>query len=300
MYTNLVFSSGGIKGICFIGALIELEKLGLLKNITQFAGTSVGSIIATLIAIGYNPKEIKRIMLGKEQQTIDFDKIADTSNIIVDIYHFIHHYGMAYGDYLYHAMGEVIKHKTGDENYTFGDLYRDKGFNLIITAVNLNRKKLVYFYHETYPDLPIREAIRMSTSVPFLYIPYIYNNEYYVDGGTLNTYLIEVFDGTQPDTIKTMYDGIPNPKTLGLKIVYPNTESNEINHLYDYAYSFIETFLAENENKNLLESNLSRTIDIETPAYPLRKFDLTLEEKKHLIRQGKKGVRTYFTKTMKF
>jgi NTE family protein len=292
MYTNLVFSSGGIKGICFIGALIELEKLDLLKNITHFAGTSVGSIIATLIAIGYTPKETKRIMLGEK---IDFDKIADTSNYIVDIYHFINQYGMAYGDYLYQAMGDVIKQKTGNEDYTFGDLYRDKGYNLVITAVNLNRKKLVYFYHETYPDLPIRVAIRMSTSVPFLYIPYIYNNEYYVDGGTLNTYLIEVFDGAAPDDIKTMYDGIPNPKTLGLKIVYPEPESTEINHLYDYAYSFIETFLAENENKNLLASNLSRTIQINTPAYPLKKFDLTLEEKKHLIRQGKKGVRTYFT-----
>jgi len=292
MYTNLVFSGGGVKGISFIGSLIELEKLGLLKNINHFAGTSVGSIIATLIAIGYSPKEIKKLMLNEDR--LNFDKIVDSSIVIVDIYHFINYYGIAYGDYIYEALGQVIYDKTNNEDYTFEDLLRDKNRQLIITATNLNTKNLVYFYHKTYPDLPIRQAIRMSTSVPFLYMPYIYNNEYYVDGGMLNNYIIEVFDGGNPEDIQTRYDGIPNEKTLGFKIVYDNNNDNKINHLYDYTYSFIETFLAENERKNLLKDNMNRTIKIETPNYPLKKFDLTLEEKNHLIKQGKKGVKQFF------
>jgi NTE family protein len=294
MYTNLVFSGGGVKGICFIGALLELEKLGFLKDIKNLAGTSVGSIIATLVALGFTPKEIKNMMLSKEDSKIDFNKIVDSSNIVLDIYHFINHYGVAYGDYIYQALGEVIKIKSNNPDYTFGELYRDRGIELIITATNLNKKNLVYFYHITYPDLPIRKAIRMSTSVPILYMPYIFNNEYYVDGGTLDNYILEVFDGEKPDDIKTRYEGVTNIKTLGFKIISAELNANEINHLYDYAYSFVETFLAENARKDLLKNNLDRTVRIDTPAYPLKKFDLTLEEKKHLIKQGKKGVRAFF------
>jgi len=291
MYTNLVFSGGGVKGIGFIGALIELEKLEKLKNIKNLAGTSVGSIIAMLVALGFTPKEIKNLMF--EDKKIDFDKIVDY-HYYLNIYHFINNYGMAYGDYLYIVLGDIIKSKTGNPDYTFQNLYDDKGVKLVITATNLNRKNLIYMYHLTYPLMPIRKAIRMSTSVPFLYMPVIHDDEYYVDGGTLNDYIIEAFDGDRPEDIQTRYNGISNPQTLGFKIVQEESECEQINHLYDYAYSFIESFLAENERKYLLSKNIVRTVLINTPAYPLKKFDLSIEEKKQLITQGELGVREFF------
>ncbi len=284
---NLVFSGGGAKGISFIGALLELEKMEKL-NFKNLAGTSAGSIVATLLAIGYTPKEMKKIMLE-----MDFDSIVD-DNKLLNIYHFITSYGIAYGDYLYKTLGNIIKIKTNNPDYTFEELYKDKNINLVITATNLNKKNLVYLYHKNYPTMPIRQAIRMSTSVPFLFMPVIYNDEYYVDGGTLNDYIIEVFDGLVPDDIQTRYDGVPNPDTLGFKIIQKESSDNKIDHLYDYVYSFIESFLAENERKYLLKENLERTICIETPAYPLQKFNLTIEEKKHLINQGKLAVSLKF------
>jgi NTE family protein len=272
---NLVFSGGGVKGICFVGAIKELEKLGHL-NVKNLAGTSVGSIVASLIALGFNAKEIKQLMMDK----INFNNIVDHSNVLTDAYHIMNNYGYGYGNYIYDILGEIIKSKTNNENYTFEDLYHDKQVNLIISATNLNQKKLICFNYVTHPKMSIRLAIRMSTSVPFLYMPVIYEGEYYVDGGTLNNYMIDIFDNV-------------NKNTLGLKISQPH-EIHQINHFYDYAYSFIETFMADNERKELLNVNIDRTVFIETPAYPLSKFDLTMDEKIHLIKQGKKSVRKFF------
>ena len=56
MNLGLVLSGGGVKGAAHIGVLqaIEEEKI----NIDYISGTSSGSIIATLYAIGYSPRDI--------------------------------------------------------------------------------------------------------------------------------------------------------------------------------------------------------------------------------------------------
>ncbi|MGR3912515.1 MAG: patatin-like phospholipase family protein [Candidatus Rhabdochlamydia sp.] len=50
---NLAFQGGGSKGLAYIGALRALEQKKLLSKVQRVAGTSAGSIIATLLAVGY-------------------------------------------------------------------------------------------------------------------------------------------------------------------------------------------------------------------------------------------------------
>src|SRR5687767_10533781 len=132
MYTNIVLSGGGVRGIALVSALGELEKMGMLKNITNYAGASVGSLIACLLAIGYTVIEIKDIL-----NTIDYDKILDDkSGYIRDVYNIIADYGYAPGNYLYNMIGKLIKDKTGNIDYTLEDLYYKQHKKLIITTTN--------------------------------------------------------------------------------------------------------------------------------------------------------------------
>ncbi len=270
---SLVFSGGGIKGIAYIGALRQLEKLNKLKDIHHYAGSSVGALVASLVAIGYNVKEIKQLMLD-----IDFNKLLDDKfGIIRDIYNFIKNYGYASGEYIYKLAGKLIKAKTGNADYTLLDLYKDKQKELIITTVNLNTRSIVYLKHDNinYLNISIRQAIRMSISIPFVFQPVKYQDCYYCDGGVLNNYPIHCFDNA-----------------LGLKLVQDVPEKEEINNLYEYSYAYIETFLAENDRHTL--DNKNKTIFIKTDNYALSKFDLTMEEKQKLIKQGKEAVKNYF------
>lgn len=63
-FRNLVFEGGGIKGIAYAGALMELEKRGILDEIIRVGGTSAGAITATLVALGYKNKEIAHIVMN--------------------------------------------------------------------------------------------------------------------------------------------------------------------------------------------------------------------------------------------
>ncbi|HAU8297211.1 patatin-like phospholipase family protein [Vibrio parahaemolyticus] len=56
MLCNAVFEGGGAKGIAHIGALKAIEQYNL--KIDKLAGTSAGSIIATMIALGYSADEL--------------------------------------------------------------------------------------------------------------------------------------------------------------------------------------------------------------------------------------------------
>src|SRR5271166_6526508 len=71
-YKYLVFSGGGMRGLSFAGAVSSLEKKGLeLNKLKGIGGVSAGSIIASLLAIGYTPDELNEIL-----PTINYNKIA--------------------------------------------------------------------------------------------------------------------------------------------------------------------------------------------------------------------------------
>lgn len=54
-YEALIFEGGGMKGLCYVGALLELSRDSFvdLSRVYHFGGTSAGSIIATLLASNY-------------------------------------------------------------------------------------------------------------------------------------------------------------------------------------------------------------------------------------------------------
>ena len=62
-YKNLVLSGGGVKGVAHCGALKYLHEIGVIAGINKIAATSAGSIIASLLAVGYTALEIEAEIL---------------------------------------------------------------------------------------------------------------------------------------------------------------------------------------------------------------------------------------------
>ena len=56
---NCIFGGGGVRGMCYIGALKALNELNI--EIGSIAGSSVGAVFAALLAVGYNEEEIKEL-----------------------------------------------------------------------------------------------------------------------------------------------------------------------------------------------------------------------------------------------
>ena len=71
---GVVLSGGGAKGMAHIGVLKVLEQNGI--PIDYIVGTSMGSIIGGLYAIGYSPDQLDSLVRAQDWTTLLTDKTA--------------------------------------------------------------------------------------------------------------------------------------------------------------------------------------------------------------------------------
>ena len=67
---GFAFAGGGAKGLAIVGALVALEEAGIYPDV--ITGTSIGSIVGGLYAMGYSAKELEKI-----SQEIDWASYFD-------------------------------------------------------------------------------------------------------------------------------------------------------------------------------------------------------------------------------
>lgn len=171
-YTCL-FGGGAIRGIAYIGAIKAFEELGITSN--TLAGSSVGSIFAALLAVGYNAKELKEIF-----SKVNFDLFKDISIGIGPIF------ALSKGEVFLEWVRELIEKKFYGENYKKGAnravTFKDVEKNLVIITTNLSNFECKEFSKFETPDYEIASAIRISSCMPGLMKPIEYNKTLLVDG----------------------------------------------------------------------------------------------------------------------
>jgi len=166
-YTCL-FGGGAIRGLAYIGTIRALEELGIEYDI--FGGSSVGSIIAALVASGYKSFEIENFFLK-----VNFDLFKDI------------HLGLGKGfalskggifqDWLNELLNNKCK-RTCEGNITFKDIEKP----LVIITTDIKNFCTQEFSTFESPDFEVAQAIKISSSMPGLMAPYEYNGAYLVDG----------------------------------------------------------------------------------------------------------------------
>jgi len=272
-YEALIFEGGGVKGIAYNGALLKLEELDILKNIKYVAGTSAGSQAALLVACGYNATEIENIL-----SEVPFSKFLDSSwGFFRDMYRLIFKYGYYKGVYLEKYIDNLIYKKLSIQNITFENLYKKTGIVLRVTGTCLNTQSLEWFDHVKTPNMKVAKAIHISSCIPFMFKPVMYNNKYYIDGGCLNNLPCNAFE---------------DKCTLAMNLV-ESEECHEIKGFKQFTASVINTIL-KGANSKTVNDNVD-VININTGSISAINFNLTNDEK-HLLKDiGYKTVTQYFT-----
>ena len=185
-FKNLVFEGGGVKGIAYVGALRELDRRGIMKDIARVGGTSAGAITAVLVGLNYSLSEIDAIL-----RSLDFKKFMDDSwGVIRDTDRLLNDFGWYKGDCFRDWIGRVIEKKAGNSEATFNDLdslKEQQGFrDLYLIGTNLSTKFSEVFSCEHTPRMCVADAVRISMSIPlFFAAKRNFRNDLYVDGGVL-------------------------------------------------------------------------------------------------------------------
>ncbi len=283
MYTNLAFDGGGARGIAYVGAMRVLEEKDMMKDIKRVVGTSVGSIIATAVALGYTADQMEELLLNK-----NFNDFKDNSGyIIINVLKFFVNYGYYRGNEFTKWIEEIIKTKTDNGSITFKQVYEDYGKELIIAGTCLNRKKTIYFNHNDYPNMTIKEAIRISASIPFFFDAYRFRDEVYVDGGITDSYPFGYFN--------------EDDKTLGFKLDFKlltlqKTQGDRIYWMGDYLYHFMTTVLNRVEQVHVKDYYWKNTVILDALDVGITEFEIPLGKKLALIRIGYDTTKKFLEK----
>jgi NTE family protein len=152
---GLVLSGGGARGIAHIGVLKALNELNIHPTI--ISGTSAGSIIGVLYAMGLS-----------SQDMIDF--VGHSS-----LWKFFRFEWSAGGLSNLNYLKERLIQIGIPPN--FEDLQK----KLYVTATNLTKGKTEIFH-----EGPLLDTILASCSIPLVFKPVIINGDRYADGGILN------------------------------------------------------------------------------------------------------------------
>lgn len=171
-YTCL-FGGGAIRGVSYIGAIKQLEELNI--DIPTLGGSSVGSIFAALLSVGYSADEMNQVFSG-----VNFNLFRDISIGIGPFF------ALSKGEVFLEWIRELIEKKYYGENYRKGQnnavTFKDISKNLIIITTDLSNFECKEFSKEETPDYEIASAIRISCCMPGLMKPIEYNNRLLVDG----------------------------------------------------------------------------------------------------------------------
>ena len=184
---GLVLSGGGAKGFAYIGLFKVIEEAGL--PIDYIGGTSIGSIMAGLYAIGYPADSIESIV-----RSIDWDAVLNDK---ID---------RKYIAYEQKEFGEkfIITLPFKNKNVTLSpSLYQGQEVDLLV-----NHYFSPAFHINDFDKLPtpflcigtdlltgeavvldtgfLPKAIRASMSIPAYFSPVECNGRFLVDGGVVN------------------------------------------------------------------------------------------------------------------
>ncbi len=271
----LILSGGGTRGMTYYGVLKALDELNILKNIHTFATTSVGSFFACMYLIGYNTEEL-----------IDFMYLFDVKKLSgLDSYEnipfldILQNFGLDDGENIHIIFNKLLKAKGLKENMTLLELYNITKKKFISTCVCINTKEAVYISHENFPELRISDAVRMSSCFPFYYKPVIYKNKYYVDGGLINNYPINLFKDNIDEVVGILMDN--------------KYEYAEINTFQSFFYNCLLTFM-RGISYNSFKGWEKYTIIIEVKQLNVLQFDMTKEFKNNMYKLGYNSVMDYF------
>lgn len=225
MKVGVSLAGGGIRGIAHVGVLKALEENNI--KVAAIAGTSAGSIIATLYAIGYSPYYIYLLFKRYARDIINIR----SKPIINGITNFIRN----------NKIGIAGLSDGNEFEKMYDELARKKGFRLIgdikmpllVSAVDIGESKEYIFTNcasrknikDNYiTEIGIGRAVRASSSFPAIFCPCEYKNHIFMDGGVLNNLPTE--------ELKKVYTG---------KIISVNFESDPVYNDYDIMNIIMKT-----------------------------------------------------------
>lgn len=274
----VVLSGGGAKGMAHIGVLRVLERAGIPIDIV--AGTSMGSIVGGLYAMGYDAEQLDSMVRRQDWTFLLSDKQEAHSPLL--------HNRLWQNTYMLskqltlkdrriaNAVGGFIEGRNLDQLFrSLAAEYADsisfdslpRPFACVATDIITNSE---YVFHSG----SIVEAMRSSMAIPGVFSPVRKDGMVLVDGGLRNNFPVDVALDMGADVV------------IGVTVQGAPKTADDIHGATDVLSQIVDV-----NCKNKYDDNLARTdvaIRVDTRGYSAASF--SLEAIDTLIQRGERAA----------
>lgn len=308
----------GVRGIAYAGGIKYLEENNLLSNVKKVGGTSAGAIAALALCLNYSAEEIENIISATKIQKFNDGKFF----FIGGISRLNRKYGWYRGKAFTKWLEDLIIKKTGNGDITFQELHESGFRDLYVTGTCLNHQNLLVFSYETFPEMKLKDAVRISMSIPLYFEAVIIDttghvinrkqatSEHHivVDGGFTGNFPIGLFDeagyGNGAST------RIPNHGTIGMRIDSPEQIRYDslqkglapvpIHRFRNFVGAFYNYVIENLNREKLIPEDWERTVSISSGDVGPKIRRLSPQEKKMLITNGYLAMKAFFNQHPSF
>ncbi len=239
---GLVLSGGGAKGLAHIGVIKVLEEAGIRPD--YISGTSMGSIVGGLYAIGYDAKRLEKIVLEEDWDFLLTDMV--------------------------HRKELSMEEKESEGRYIISFPIQGRRINLptgLVSGHNIHNKLTrltsTVYYENDFSKLPVpficiatdiingeqvilkngdlADAMRASMAIPTIFSPVELNGRILVDGGVVNNFPVQELKDMGADII------------IGVNVGFRYYQKDELNSMLKIME---QTIFMHSELKNDLAESM--------------------------------------------
>jgi len=277
---RIALSGGGMRGLAHVGALIALEKHGMLKRVKEYVGTSAGAMLALCIIIGYTFSELRTLSILFNfalLQNIDLDNMLEI----------VEKCGVDDGSNLNRFISILLRTKGYPETITFEEFYAKNvdALNLRVYAVDLTKCTYTEFSVRNTPSMEMRMAVHASMTIPFLFVPVAdpVSGAKYVDGAVVAHFPFHHLSSDERE------------ETLGLTFADgEGTSSTPDTSIVSFIFR-IYISIYHHQNEALKVAWRHRIIYIPCGNFPALSFDASEDDKMSLIAAGEGAADAFIT-----
>ncbi|UQZ32559.1 patatin [Paenibacillus sp. PK3_47] len=303
MEINAVFEGGGIKGISLAGAVKGTEQAG--RTFSRVAGTSSGSIIASLLAAGYDGEAMSRIIRNTSFTSFLKRGVLYNTAVVGPALRVLIKKGLYSGEAFEAWIRDLLREKG---IVTFSDLPKGK---LSIIASDITNGRIVVLpddledYGFSPGEFEVAKAVRMSCSIPYFFDPVMLRLNgkasngksfteqfvYFVDGGLLSNFPLWLFE-EKADGFKSPGRKIP---TVGYQLIGKTApQPHRITGPFSMLQALVGTMLSAHDERYIETEKFVRTVKIPTLGIPTTRFHISAELSEEMYAAGFRAGEEFF------
>lgn len=260
---DVILASSGVRAPCFIGGLKAIQEKGY--HVARIAGTSGGAIVAASFALGHSIDE-----MYERAQTIPYDDFKDFNvTNLISLKNPSVYTGRALDKYYQSLYGDAV--------------LKDFKIDCRISVVSIVGRKRHILTRDSHPYLPVWKAVRMSSTIPFIFPWYDLDGDPVTDGA-LVTSMFDMF----PDSPRPVISLRPRSDHFIKRKIQDVQASSTI--LWSYLKIIAEYFMDAADSQHVPDNEWSRTVII--PTFEIGGFNFNLKpgDVERLVQYGFNAV----------